>query len=137
MIRRCSSLTSTLHSSSGTHSRDAMATSIRTPVWGTRRVLILINVRLGVDCFNPMGILSRFVFSPSFHFGSFNWDLRDRTHFRSQWVSVVGHRHYFVGIQVDSLLYLDPHHAQSSVPLPPIQSYTGNSLAREISPKGL
>ncbi|CAE6479650.1 unnamed protein product [Rhizoctonia solani] len=74
--------------------------------WGGRAVLILVNIRLGLDNVNPIyydALKSLFQFPQS--------------------VGISGGRpsssYYFVGTQADSLFYLDPHHTRPLIPLRP------------------
>ncbi|KAG8733088.1 Cysteine protease atg4 [Ceratobasidium sp. 423] len=74
--------------------------------WGGRAVLILVNIRLGLDNVNPIyydALKSLFQFPQS--------------------VGISGGRpsssYYFVGTQADSLFYLDPHHTRPVIPLRP------------------
>ncbi|KAG9093086.1 Cysteine protease atg4 [Ceratobasidium sp. UAMH 11750] len=74
--------------------------------WGGRAVLILVNIRLGIDNVNPIyyeALKSLFQFPQS--------------------VGISGGRpsssYYFVGTQADSLFYLDPHHTRPVIPLRP------------------
>lgn len=71
----------------------------------TKPVLILLNLRLGLNGVNPIyhpPIKSLFSFPQS--------------------VGIAGGRpsssYYFVGSQADSLFYIDPHHSKPAVPLP-------------------
>lgn len=75
-----------------------------TAKWGGRAVLILVNIRLGIDNVNPIyyeALKSLFRFPQS--------------------VGISGGRpsssYYFVGTQADSLFYLDPHHTRPVIPL--------------------
>ncbi|KZT53447.1 hypothetical protein CALCODRAFT_501124 [Calocera cornea HHB12733] len=72
--------------------------------WGDRAVLILIGLRLGIDCVNPIyydSVKALFTFP--------------------QTVGIAGGRpsssYYFVGTQGQHLFYLDPHHTRPTVPL--------------------
>ncbi|GEM07720.1 cysteine protease ATG4 [Rhodotorula toruloides] len=69
-----------------------------------RPVLVLINVRLGIDGVNPI------------YYEAIKGIFR-----LSQSVGIAGGRpsssYYFVGAQADSLFYIDPHHPRSAVPL--------------------
>ncbi|CDZ96406.1 Cysteine protease required for autophagy-Apg4p/Aut2p [Phaffia rhodozyma] len=74
--------------------------------WGGRPVLILVNVRLGLDGVNPIyheTVKNLFTFPQS--------------------VGIAGGRpsssYYFLGYQADSLIYLDPHHTRPAVVLRP------------------
>ncbi|QRW05883.1 peptidase family C54 protein [Ceratobasidium sp. AG-Ba] len=81
--------------------------------WGGRAVLILVNIRLGIDNVNPIyyeALKSLFQFPQS--------------------VGISGGRpsssYYFVGTQADSLFYLDPHHTRPVIPLRPPPSVAPN-----------
>ncbi|KZW00686.1 hypothetical protein EXIGLDRAFT_711000 [Exidia glandulosa HHB12029] len=74
--------------------------------WGDRAVLVLVATRLGLDGVNPIyyeNLKTIFTFPQS--------------------VGIAGGRpsssYYFVGMQGNSLFYLDPHHARPAVPLRP------------------
>ncbi|KAG8896174.1 Cysteine protease atg4 [Tulasnella sp. 403] len=74
--------------------------------WGSKAVLILVGIRLGIDGVNPIyydGIKE-----------VFTWP---------QCVGISGGRpsssYYFVGEQAGSLFYLDPHHTRPAVSLRP------------------
>ncbi|TFK48111.1 hypothetical protein OE88DRAFT_604347 [Heliocybe sulcata] len=74
--------------------------------WGSRPVLVLVGIRLGLEGVNPIyyeTIKTLYTFPQS--------------------VGIAGGRpsssYYFVGAQADSLFYLDPHHARPTVPLRP------------------
>ncbi|KAF8761553.1 Peptidase family C54 [Rhizoctonia solani] len=94
--------------------------------WGGRAVLILVNIRLGLDNVNPIyydALKSLFQFPQS--------------------VGISGGRpsssYYFVGSQADSLFYLDPHHTRPYIPLRPPPSVapepsdTEDSIPEETS----
>ncbi|EJD04597.1 uncharacterized protein FOMMEDRAFT_133827 [Fomitiporia mediterranea MF3/22] len=75
-------------------------------IWGQRPVLVLVGIRLGIDCVNPVyydAVKALFTFPQS--------------------VGIAGGRpsssYYFVGVQTDNLFYLDPHHSRPSVPFRP------------------
>ncbi|CAE6501082.1 unnamed protein product [Rhizoctonia solani] len=90
--------------------------------WGGRAVLILVNIRLGLDNVNPIyyeALKSLFQFPQS--------------------VGISGGRpsssYYFVGSQADSLFYLDPHHTRPVIPLRPPPSLAPESSDPEDSPQ--
>jgi len=72
--------------------------------WGSRGVLVLIGLRLGLDGVNPI-----------------YYDTIKELYTFPQSVGIAGGRpsssYYFVGSQADNLFYLDPHHARPAVPL--------------------
>ncbi|KZT24290.1 hypothetical protein NEOLEDRAFT_1163305 [Neolentinus lepideus HHB14362 ss-1] len=89
--------------------------------WGSRPVLVLVGIRLGLDGVNPIyyeTIKTLYTFPQS--------------------VGIAGGRpsssYYFVGAQADSLFYLDPHHARPAVPLrPPPSSSNYEAISRPPS----
>ncbi|KAF8989630.1 hypothetical protein BDZ89DRAFT_223018, partial [Hymenopellis radicata] len=72
--------------------------------WGSRPVLCLIGVRLGIDGVNPK-----------------YYETIKTLYTFPQGVGIAGGRpsssYYFVGSQADNLFYLDPHHARPTIPL--------------------
>ncbi|PVF96248.1 hypothetical protein CPB86DRAFT_517751 [Serendipita vermifera] len=89
------------------------------PKWGNRAVLVLVNLRLGIDGVNPIyydSVKTLFTFP--------------------QFVGISGGRpsssYYFVGSQGDNLFYLDPHHTRPAVPVrppPPPSAFEEGSVA--------
>lgn len=77
--------------------------------WGSRPVVVLVGVRLGMEGVNPI----------------YHDSVRDLFTF-PQSLGIAGGRpsssYYFLGYQGDSLIYLDPHHTRPAVPLNPTPS---------------
>lgn len=74
--------------------------------WGSRPVLVLVGIRLGLDGVNPI----------------YHDSVRDLFTF-PQSLGIAGGRpsssYYFLGFQGDALIYLDPHHTRPAVALNP------------------
>jgi len=95
-------------------------------VWGSKAVLVLVGVRLGLDGVNPIYHESVKVSNPPMS-GAL-------THAQTlftfpQSVGIAGGRpsssYYFVASQANSLFYLDPHFTRPAIPLeiPPAPAY--------------
>ncbi|KAL5534817.1 hypothetical protein ACEPAG_1281 [Sanghuangporus baumii] len=90
-------------------------------IWGQRPVLVLVGIRLGIDCVNPIyydAVKALFTFPQS--------------------VGIAGGRpsssYYFVGVQADNLFYLDPHHARPTVPFrSPPSNFEAQTLPRNFN----
>lgn len=95
--------------------RSRPSSALHRPGWGGKAVLILINIRLGLDGVNPIyydSIKTLFTFPQS--------------------VGIAGGRpsssYYFVASQANMLFYLDPHFTRPAVPLrtPPPSAASGH-----------
>lgn len=104
----------------GNDSRKRHTTRYR---WGSRAVVVLVGIRLGIDGVNPIyyeGV--KVCISPSINVFTRPCLLQTLFTF-PQSVGIAGGRpsssYYFVGAQADSLFYLDPHHTRPAIPLRP------------------
>jgi cysteine protease ATG4 len=103
--------------------------------WGTRAVLVLIGIRLGLDGVNPIYYDSiKVTFSRTFLMvrSLMTTPFVQTLYTFPQSVGIAGGRpsssYYFVGSQGDGLFYLDPHHPRLAIPLrlpPAIPTHRG------------
>ncbi|EIW75969.1 hypothetical protein CONPUDRAFT_111807 [Coniophora puteana RWD-64-598 SS2] len=81
--------------------------NVRKLRWGGRAVLVLFGIRLGINGVNPI-----------------YYDTIKGLFEIPQSVGIAGGRpsssYYFMGVQGDNLIYLDPHHARPAIPLRPL-----------------
>ena len=82
--------------------KSAGSATSKSATWGSRPVIVLVGIRLGLDGVNPI----------------YHDSVRDLFTF-PQSLGIAGGRpsssYYFLGYQGDSLIYLDPHHTRTAV----------------------
>lgn len=87
--------------------KSASSASSKPTQWGSRPVIVLVGIRLGLDGVNPI----------------YHDSVRDLFTF-PQSLGIAGGRpsssYYFLGYQGDSLIYLDPHHTRTAVVPKPV-----------------
>jgi hypothetical protein len=103
--------------------KSAASAASKPTKWGSRPVIVLVGIRLGLDGVNPI----------------YHDSVRDLFTF-PQSLGIAGGRpsssYYFLGYQGDSLIYLDPHHTRAAIPPKPVPS-RDELLARAAAGPGL